>query len=49
MKPAAVEAALQRLLKDREIVQTIESLRRAGAKRGIPFAGCAPTKMLSAS
>jgi acyl transferase domain-containing protein/NAD(P)-dependent dehydrogenase (short-subunit alcohol dehydrogenase family)/acyl carrier protein len=32
VKPAAVEAALQRLLKDREIVQSIESLRRAGAK-----------------
>jgi acyl transferase domain-containing protein/NAD(P)-dependent dehydrogenase (short-subunit alcohol dehydrogenase family)/acyl carrier protein len=32
VKPAAVEAALQRLLKDREIVQTIESLRRAGAR-----------------
>ena len=27
-----MEAALQRLLKDREIVQSIESLRRAGAK-----------------
>ena len=32
VKPAAVEAALQRLLKDREIVQSIENLRRAGAK-----------------
>jgi acyl transferase domain-containing protein/NAD(P)-dependent dehydrogenase (short-subunit alcohol dehydrogenase family)/acyl carrier protein len=32
VKPAAVEAALQRLLKDREIVQSIESLRRTGAK-----------------
>jgi acyl transferase domain-containing protein/NAD(P)-dependent dehydrogenase (short-subunit alcohol dehydrogenase family)/acyl carrier protein len=32
VKPAAVEAALQRLLKDREIVQNIESLRRTGAK-----------------
>ena len=32
VKPAAVEAALQRLLKDREIVQSIEGLRRAGAK-----------------
>jgi 3-oxoacyl-(acyl-carrier-protein) synthase/malonyl CoA-acyl carrier protein transacylase/NAD(P)-dependent dehydrogenase (short-subunit alcohol dehydrogenase family) len=32
VKPAAVEAALQRLLKDREIIQTIESLRRTGAK-----------------
>jgi NAD(P)-dependent dehydrogenase (short-subunit alcohol dehydrogenase family) len=32
VKPAAVEAALQRLLKDREIVQSIESLRRAGAR-----------------
>jgi NAD(P)-dependent dehydrogenase (short-subunit alcohol dehydrogenase family)/acyl carrier protein len=32
VKPAAVEAALQRLLKDREIVQTIENLRRAGAR-----------------
>jgi NAD(P)-dependent dehydrogenase (short-subunit alcohol dehydrogenase family) len=32
VKPAAVEAALQRLLKDREILQSIESLRRAGAK-----------------
>lgn len=32
VKPAAVEAALQRLLKDREIGQTIESLRRAGAR-----------------
>ncbi len=32
VKPAAVEAALQRLLKDREIVQSIETLRRTGAK-----------------
>jgi len=32
VKPAAVEAALQRLLKDREIAQTIENLRRTGAK-----------------
>jgi acyl transferase domain-containing protein/NAD(P)-dependent dehydrogenase (short-subunit alcohol dehydrogenase family)/acyl carrier protein len=32
VKPAAVEAALQRLLKDREIVESIESLRRTGAK-----------------
>ena len=32
VKPAAVEAALQRLLKDREIVQSIESLRRTGAR-----------------
>lgn len=32
VKPAAVEAALQRLLKDREIVRTIETLRRAGAR-----------------
>ena len=32
VKPAAVEAALQRLLKDREIAHSIESLRRAGAK-----------------
>jgi NAD(P)-dependent dehydrogenase (short-subunit alcohol dehydrogenase family)/acyl carrier protein len=32
VKPAAVEAALQRLLKDREIGQTIEGLRRAGAR-----------------
>ena len=32
MKPAAVEAALQRLLKDREILQSIESLRHTGAK-----------------
>jgi acyl transferase domain-containing protein/NAD(P)-dependent dehydrogenase (short-subunit alcohol dehydrogenase family)/acyl carrier protein len=32
VKPAAVEAALQRLLKDREILQSIESLRRTGAK-----------------
>jgi NAD(P)-dependent dehydrogenase (short-subunit alcohol dehydrogenase family)/acyl carrier protein len=32
VKPAAVEAALQRLLKDREIGQTIENLRRAGAR-----------------
>jgi NAD(P)-dependent dehydrogenase (short-subunit alcohol dehydrogenase family) len=32
VKPAAVEAALQRLLKDREIGQSIESLRRTGAK-----------------
>jgi acyl transferase domain-containing protein/NAD(P)-dependent dehydrogenase (short-subunit alcohol dehydrogenase family)/acyl carrier protein len=32
VKPAAVEAALQRLLKDREIVQSVESLRRSGAK-----------------
>ncbi len=32
VKPAAVEAALQRLLKDREIHQTIENLRRAGAR-----------------
>ena len=32
VKPAAVEAALQRLLKDREITQSIEGLRRAGAK-----------------
>ena len=32
VKPAAVEAALQRLLKDREIAQTIESLRRTGAR-----------------
>ena len=31
VKPAAVEAALQRLLKDREIVQSIENLRRTGA------------------
>jgi len=32
VKPAAVEAALQRLLKDREIAQTIENLRRTGSK-----------------
>jgi NAD(P)-dependent dehydrogenase (short-subunit alcohol dehydrogenase family) len=32
VKPAAVEAALQRLLKDREIARTIETLRRAGAR-----------------
>ncbi len=32
VKPAGVEAALQRLLKDREIVQSIDSLRRTGAK-----------------
>jgi NAD(P)-dependent dehydrogenase (short-subunit alcohol dehydrogenase family)/acyl carrier protein len=32
VKPAAVEAALQRLLKDREITQSIESLRRTGAR-----------------
>jgi acyl transferase domain-containing protein/NAD(P)-dependent dehydrogenase (short-subunit alcohol dehydrogenase family)/acyl carrier protein len=32
VKPAAVEAALQRLLKDREITQTIETLRRTGAR-----------------
>jgi len=32
VKPAAVEAALQRLLKDREIAETIENLRRTGAK-----------------
>jgi acyl transferase domain-containing protein/NAD(P)-dependent dehydrogenase (short-subunit alcohol dehydrogenase family)/acyl carrier protein len=32
VKPAAVEAALQRLLKDREIGQSIETLRRAGAR-----------------
>ena len=32
VKPAAVEAALQRLLKDREIAQTIENLRKTGAK-----------------
>jgi len=32
VKPAAVEAALQRLLKDREIGQNIENLRRAGAR-----------------
>jgi acyl transferase domain-containing protein/NAD(P)-dependent dehydrogenase (short-subunit alcohol dehydrogenase family)/acyl carrier protein len=32
VKPAAVEAALQRLLKDREILQSIENLRRTGAK-----------------
>ena len=32
LKPAAVEATLQRLLKDREILQSIENLRRAGAK-----------------
>ena len=32
VKPAAVEAALQRLLRDREILQSIESLRRAGSK-----------------
>ena len=32
VKPAAVEAALQRLLKDREIAHTIESLRGAGAR-----------------
>jgi acyl transferase domain-containing protein/NAD(P)-dependent dehydrogenase (short-subunit alcohol dehydrogenase family)/acyl carrier protein len=32
VKPAAVEAALQRLLKDREIVRTIESLRKTGAR-----------------
>ena len=32
VKPAAVEAALQRLLKDREILQSIEGLRRTGAK-----------------
>src|SRR5581483_11744045 len=32
VKPAAVEAALQRLLKDREIVDTIEGLRRAGSR-----------------
>jgi NAD(P)-dependent dehydrogenase (short-subunit alcohol dehydrogenase family) len=32
VKPAAVEAALQRLLKDREIGQTIEGLRRAGSR-----------------
>jgi malonyl CoA-acyl carrier protein transacylase len=31
VKPAAVEAALQRLLKDREILQSIENLRRTGA------------------
>ena len=31
VKPAVVEAALQRLLKDREILQSIETLRRAGA------------------
>jgi NAD(P)-dependent dehydrogenase (short-subunit alcohol dehydrogenase family)/acyl carrier protein len=32
VKPAAVEAALQRLLKDREITCTIESLRQTGAR-----------------
>jgi len=32
VKPAAVEAALQRLLKDREILQNLDGLRRAGAK-----------------
>jgi len=32
VKPAAVEAALQRLMKDREIVQSIEGLRKMGAK-----------------
>jgi NAD(P)-dependent dehydrogenase (short-subunit alcohol dehydrogenase family) len=32
VKPAAVEAALQRLLKDREIVQSIENLRKKGSK-----------------
>jgi NAD(P)-dependent dehydrogenase (short-subunit alcohol dehydrogenase family) len=32
VKPAAVEAALQRLLKDREIVQTIATLRQTGAR-----------------
>jgi acyl transferase domain-containing protein/NAD(P)-dependent dehydrogenase (short-subunit alcohol dehydrogenase family)/acyl carrier protein len=32
VKPAAVEAALQRLLKDREIVQSVETLRRAGSR-----------------
>ena len=32
VKPAAVEAALQRLLKDREILESIETLRRTGAK-----------------
>jgi NAD(P)-dependent dehydrogenase (short-subunit alcohol dehydrogenase family) len=32
VKPAAVEAALQRLLKNREILQSIESLRRSGAR-----------------
>jgi len=32
VKPAAVEAALQRLLKDREILQNLETLRRAGAR-----------------
>jgi acyl transferase domain-containing protein/NAD(P)-dependent dehydrogenase (short-subunit alcohol dehydrogenase family)/acyl carrier protein len=32
VKPAAVEAALQRLLKDREIAQTIETLRQAGSR-----------------
>jgi len=32
VKPAAVEAALQRLLKDREILQNIDNLRAAGAK-----------------
>jgi acyl transferase domain-containing protein/NAD(P)-dependent dehydrogenase (short-subunit alcohol dehydrogenase family)/ribosomal protein L12E/L44/L45/RPP1/RPP2 len=32
VKPAAVEAALQRLLKDREIVRTIEALRKTGAR-----------------
>jgi NAD(P)-dependent dehydrogenase (short-subunit alcohol dehydrogenase family) len=32
VKPAAVEAALQRLLKDREIVRTIEELRKTGAR-----------------
>jgi malonyl CoA-acyl carrier protein transacylase len=32
VKPAAVEAALQRLLKDREITANIEGLKKAGAK-----------------
>ena len=32
VKPAAIEAALQRLLKDREIVRTIENLREAGSR-----------------
>ncbi|MGA2135037.1 MAG: SDR family NAD(P)-dependent oxidoreductase, partial [Bryobacteraceae bacterium] len=32
VKPAAVESALQRLLKDREITASIEGLRRTGAK-----------------
>jgi NAD(P)-dependent dehydrogenase (short-subunit alcohol dehydrogenase family)/acyl carrier protein len=32
VKPAAVEAGLQRLMKDREILQSIDDLRRTGAK-----------------